>query len=104
MSDATRGKDDRAILWTAWSDYFATGEGRSIMACITYARDEAEIRKRFAKTFDDWFEKGCEAAPGVVHNEYTAFLWSEAVLKYIEQTGENRGWVDAHAWVHVSFS
>jgi hypothetical protein len=95
---------DAPVLWTAWCDYFATGEGRSIMACIGYARNEAEIRKRFADTFDDWWEKGCETAPGVVHNEYTAFLWSDAMLNYIAQTAEKRGWVDAHAWIHVNFS
>lgn len=74
------------------------------MACIAYATDEAGIRKQFAEKFDEWFEKGCEAAPGVVHNEYTAFLWSDAALAYIKQTGERRGWVDAHSWIHVNFS
>lgn len=92
------------VLWTAWCDYFATGEGRSVMACIAYANEEAEIKKHFAKKFDDWYAIGCEAAKGVVRNEYTTFLWSRKVLRSIEMAEKKAGWVDAHSWVHVNFS
>lgn len=97
------GSEDRQ-LWTAWCDYFATGEGRSIMACIAYASSADEMKERFVEKFDDWFGKGCEVENGVVRSELTRFLWSEAVLTSIEDCGKKRGWVDAHSWFHFSFS
>jgi hypothetical protein len=95
--------DDR-VLWTAWCDYFATGEGRSIMACITYARTEDEMRAHFTEKFDEWFAKSCEIQSGVVRNKISRFIWSEAMLDAIEDCGIRRGWVDAHSWMHFNFS
>lgn len=96
--------DSERVLWTAWCDYFATGEGRSIMACIAYARTEAEIKKWFAEKFDAYYAIGCEAAKGVQRNEYAEFLWSKSALDEIEHIGKLRGWVDAYSWMHVNFS
>lgn len=96
--------DERPQLWTAWCDYFATGEGRSIMGCIAYASSADQMKERFAKKFDDWFAIGCEVQQGVVRNEVTQFLWSEAVLAWVEECGKRRGWVDAHTWMHMNFS
>lgn len=91
-------------LWTAWSDYFATGEGRSIMACIAYAKDEKEIQAHFGKTFDPWYAKGCDTQRGVIRNELTCLLWSEAILCSIEEIARRGGWVDAHSWMHFNYS
>ena len=96
--------DDENQLWTAWCDYSATGEGRSIMGCIGYARSEQEIKARFAEKFGDWFAKGSEAQEGVVRNEVTQFLWTEAMLTTVESCGRHRGWVDTHCWMHFNFS
>lgn len=52
--------EENRQLWTAWCDYFATGEGRSIMACVAYASSAEEMKKRFIEKFDDWFGKGCD--------------------------------------------
>ena len=38
-------------LWTVWIDYFATGEGRTVMAWVGYAGKEVEARAGFAKQF-----------------------------------------------------
>ena len=38
-------------LWTVWVDYGATGEGRTLMARIGYAEDEADALAAFAKVF-----------------------------------------------------
>ena len=35
----------RPTLHTAWCDYFATGEGRTLIALITKARDEQHMRE-----------------------------------------------------------
>ena len=75
--------EENRQLWTAWCDYFATGEGRSIMACVAYASSAEEMKKRFIEKFDDWFGKGCEVQKGVVTNEIAEFLWSHAIPNHL---------------------
>lgn len=101
---AGRAMSGTPVLWTAWLDYFATGEGRSLMACIAFASNEAEIRAHFGRTFDPWYAHGCEAGPGVVRNDLTRTLWSTAALKMIESCAAQGAWVDAQSWLHFNFS
>ena len=81
-------------------DYFVTGEGRILMACITYANDEAEVRAH-GKTFDPWYANGCEIARGVARNQFTLLLWSADALFMFESLGAA---LDAHTWLHFNLS
>jgi hypothetical protein len=104
IAPQVRANGEKPVLWTAWLDYLATGEGRSIMACIAYANDEKEIQTRFGEVFDPWYAKGCDAQAGVVRNERTGLLWTEPVLDSIAQLAKRAGWVDAHSWMHFNLS
>lgn len=90
-------------LWTSWLDYYATGEGRTMMAYIGYAQDEARARQQFAEAFDEYFARGCEIKRGVVRNELTRLLWSEQALDTFQDC-EARGALEAKAYVHFNFS
>ncbi len=90
-------------IWTAYCDYFATGEGRTLMACIVYANDETEAKDKFKAKFGDWYFLGCDAEEGVVKNSVTQFLFSDHALEMATKE-EGRANIDIHASVHFNFS
>lgn len=94
----------RRRLWSAWLQYFATGEGEALMACIAYARTADEMKAHFAKTFDAYFAIACEVQPGVVRNQVTEVLWSPDALRLIETAATRGAAVDAYSWLHRNFS
>jgi hypothetical protein len=67
-------------LWTAWLDYYATGEGRTLFGWVGYAEDRPEALKRFGAAFGDYFAQDAYAAEGVVENEVTHHLFSQEAL------------------------
>lgn len=90
-------------LWTIYSDYSATGEGRTIQALITYAENEQEAIEKFGKVFDEYFARGAEAVEGVVENELVKYLFSEEVLKEAKSM-EGRANVKLSSEFHFNFS
>lgn len=90
-------------LWSTWLDYHATGEGRTMMAWIGYATGPKQARERFASVFDEYFARACEAQQGVVRNDLTRYLWSDAALEFIEGC-DRRGSIEAHSYVHFNFT
>jgi hypothetical protein len=72
-------------LWTAWLDYYATGEGRALFARIAYAETAEDAIAQFGHAFDPHFARGADAGEGVVDNEITGFLMSPAALEYVRQ-------------------
>ena len=95
--------DKDFAIWTASSDYFATGEGRTMMARISYAQDEDDARRQFGIAFNTYFAQGCEVERGVARNEVTLFLWSEKALAYFEQL-DSRGTLEANSSFHFNLS
>jgi hypothetical protein len=93
-----------ARIWTAWPDYAASGEGRSIMACIAYADSTEQMKAQFSKHFGPMFAAGCEMGEGVVRNEVTQLLWSDTLLVSIESSASKRTAVDAHSWMHFNLA
>lgn len=93
----------RLKLWTVWADYFATGEGRSLMACIVYAQDRASAQKKFAALFGECFEKFSQARQGVVYNDVTSYLFSKSALDDLQALA-NAGNIVAHASIHINRS
>lgn len=90
-------------LWTVWLDYFATGEGRTMMAVIGYASNEDEAKALFFKQFGEWFALGCEAGVGIVHNPVIQYLFSPVALQTMTQS-EGLANIVAHASVHLNAS
>ena len=68
-------------LWTVLQDYFATGEGRTLMARIGYAENAQDAIEGFGREFDPYFASGAEALEGVHENEVTQALFAPAAFK-----------------------
>lgn len=90
-------------LWTVYSDYSATGEGRTIQALITYAEDAQDAIEKFGKIFDPYWAKGAEAKEGVVENDLVKFLFSKNILKEAKEM-EGRANVKLFSEFHFNFS
>lgn len=95
--------DAELSLWTTSLDHFATGEGRTMMARVCCARDEASARQQFGEAFDPLYAKRCSVQRGLVRNEVTRFLWSNPALDYFEQLGAG-GCVEANSFFHFNLS
>ena len=90
-------------LWTAWLDYFATGEGRSLMACIAYAENEQGAIARFERQFGQHYAQAAEALEGVHKNEVTQVLFTPLALKRAKEL-EGRAMVEVAGSFYFNFS
>ena len=96
--------DDNRRIWTAWLHYAATGEGATVLAYMSYATSEDELRQRAASKFGQWYADGCEVEEGIVRNEVTQYLWSEDALHTFERIGIQRGQLEVYSKVHINSS
>ncbi len=80
----------KRTLWTVWADYFATGEGRTISACIVYAHDEESALSEFKRIVDggDFYVLGAYAQRGVIENDFTRFVFSNNVFEFCNKENE----------------
>lgn len=99
-----RSDADLRRLWTGWLNYGATGEGQTVTAYICYATSESQMRELISERHGSWFAENCEVAQGVVSNEVTRYLWSEAALTNFDRVGTLRGKLEAYSKVHINFS
>ena len=90
-------------LWTSWCEYFATGEGLSIMAQITYAENEQQALKQFEERFGNWYRQGAEATEGVVRNHITEFVFSKKTLDFCDKEQGNCN-IDFYSSGHFNYS
>jgi hypothetical protein len=95
--------NSKPTLWTCSLDYFATGEGRTVMAHIGSASDEDGARQQFGKVFDDFYARDCNVEKGVVRNDITRLLWSEEALSLFEKVN-GRGAIEASSKFHFNLS
>ena len=70
-------------LWTGWMDYFATGEGRSLMAYIGHARSADELRKSAGIALSEYYAKGLDVAEGLVENNVTLAVFSAKTFELV---------------------
>lgn len=96
-------EDNEFAIWTASIDYFATGEGRTMMARISYARDAEDARQQFGNAFDPYYAQGCTLELGVARNPVTLFLWSTRALEFFEAL-DSRGAIEANSSFHFNLS
>lgn len=73
-----------------------------MLACIVRAEDEEAAVRHFMKTFPGPFFMACEAAPGVVRNRVTEFLFSERALQSFERMAD-AGNIVGSASFHANF-
>ena len=52
-------KSSETCLWTV--DYFATGEGRTLLGLICSASSPQDARQRFGEVFDPYYVSGWDA-------------------------------------------
>lgn len=71
-------------LWTVWLDYFATGEGRAVMATIAYADTAEQAREGFARIYSAYYAEAAGVNEGVVRNRVTEILFSPEVLDAVQ--------------------
>ena len=90
-------------LWTAWLDYFATGEGRTMCALIMYSQTEEEVREKFRSLFGSWFAQGMEVSEGLVKNEVVTFIFTDRALLTANAAASTCG-VHLHGQIHFNFS
>lgn len=91
-------------LWTVWSQYFATGEGVTIMAIIGYADNVEQAKALFTDKFGEYFAIGCETQEGIVRNGVTEFLFSKTLLDRLETNESNSGALLAYGEYRVNKS
>ena len=72
-----------STLWTGWMDYFATGEGRSLMAYIGYAQNADELRKSAGIALSEYYAKGLDVAEGLVENNVTLAVFSAKTFELV---------------------
>lgn len=94
----------KTTLWTVWCEYFATGEGVSYSAIITYAKSAKEAKKLYIEKFGDYLAIGCEVKKGVVCNKVTSLLFSETLLDNLEKHNEHSGSLFAYGEFHLNKS
>lgn len=92
-------------LWTVWADYGATGEGRTISACIVYAPDKESALNEFKRIIHggDFYALGAEAKPGVIENEFTRFIFSDKVFEFCKREN-GKAHINIGGHVHFNFS
>jgi hypothetical protein len=91
------------MLWTIFSDYAATGEGRTLQALITYAADEKDAIKKFANTFDAHFAFGAEAKEGIVENDIIKLLFTKEAIENVRKM-EGKANIKLFSEFHFNFS
>lgn len=94
----------KATLHTAWCDYFATGEGRTLIALVAKARDEKHMREIVHKELGEFWSVFAQVAAGVARNGVTEQLWAPGVFEFLERSGPDAGIVMAKSQLHANFS
>ena len=91
-------------LYTVHADYFATGEGRTLMLLYTYAANEDDARAAFGRAFSPYFALGCEVAEGFLLDIPIAdYLLSDKVKEFLRtQAGQCN--LDYHSSLHFNYS
>lgn len=90
-------------IWTVTQDYFATGEGRTLMAWIGYAESEEEALKKFGERFNPYYTPSMGAQKGFVRDDVVSFVFSEqAISVAVKNLGQCN--LEMFSAVHFNFS
>ncbi len=72
-------------LWTAVNHYEATGEGVTIQALITYAKDKNDMIDKFKAIFGDYFSTFATYTEGVSNDPHLEYLFSHKILEQVKK-------------------
>lgn len=92
-----------SAIWTVTSDYFATGEGITYSAIITYAEDEEDAQRLFSEQFGEYLAIGCKASIGIVRNHVTELLFSPALLNKLDKH-KSDGMINVYGEFYLNLS
>ena len=85
-------------IWTGWMDYFATGEGRILIAHIGYAQSEDELRTSASEAFGEYYARGLNIAEGLIENNVTLMVFSAKTFELVRGL-DGRASIRCHAFV-----
>lgn len=88
-------------LYSAWCDYFATGEGRTIMVMYCIAEDEDDLRKKFSDAFHPYYAPGMQFEDGIKKDDIFAHMVPHTVTSMLEEGG---CYFDFYTSFHYNFS
>ena len=95
-------------LYTTHTDYFATGEGRTVFIHITYAENQEDaknkMKEKIGGKYGEYFILGAESVEGVSEDHET--LKSFVPLHRIQQMRDNEGkaQIDFYMEHHLNFA
>jgi hypothetical protein len=88
-------------LWTVSPDYYATGEGRSLLAWIGYADGERAVLERFGQSFDPFYARGADAAEGLVEDAVVRLLLGSGALEDVRRLNGREN-LELHGRLHFN--
>ena len=88
-------------IWTTYSVYGGTGEGETVMACLSHAEDAQEAKAAFVAVFGEFFGRFAVAVEGVLRDSVTGLLFSDELLGTVQRL-EGKATVVAHAKLHIN--
>jgi len=96
-------RDENYPLWTGTVDYFATGEGRSLMFLASRAANEGDFLRYAMKEISYWFTIGLKVHQGVppVSDTVANFFLTDELRRSLENQGGHVSIVFKH---HVNYS
>ena len=89
------------MIYSAWCDYGATGEGRTIMLMYCTAKDESELRVKFTEVFHPFYLPGLQFEEGIKTDGVFAHMVPHVVASTI---GEGGCYFDFYTSFHYNFS
>lgn len=94
-------------LWTLTVDYAATGEGMTLIAFVTYAKDEDQLERKFVLEFGegyDFYLNGATIKEGFdKNNNVVKLLASRRQIDMLERAVSNANIVWADSF-HLNYS
>ena len=84
-------------IWTGWMDYFATCEGRILIAHM-YAQSEDELRTSASEAFGEYYARVLTVAEGLIENNVTLAVFSAKTFELVRGL-DGRASIRCHAFV-----
>jgi len=88
-------------IYTAYANYFATGEGNTHMVLVTYAQNPDDMKLKFIELFSDYMAIGVEIQEGVIEQPP---VLTGALFEAVSNSAARGGWIDFYVQFHVNFS
>ena len=88
------------MMYTAKLDYYATGEGRTLMILIGDYRNIDEVKEAFSRHFDPYFTMGAEIIEGIDISGFESII----PANIIEAFNEGKEYYNYYTAFHMNFA